>query len=115
MQLIALPLAGGGGSNTQALTAPTGLTATTASGSEIDLSWTGSTDNVGVAAYLVERCPGSNCANFAQIASVPGATTVYSDTGLVPASTYTYRVRATDVATLDSAYSSTASATTNME
>lgn len=112
MQMIALSLAGGGGSNTQALTAPTGLTAVAASSSEVDLSWTGSTDNTGVAGYLIERCPGLACTSFVQIASVPAGTTLYSDLGLAPSTTYSYRVRATDVATLESAYSANATATT---
>ena len=112
MQMMALPLAGGGGSNTQALTAPVGLAATVASANEIDLSWTGSTDNTGVTAYLIERCPGNGCQNFAQIISVPATTTTYSDSNLAPATTYRYRVRASDVATLESAYSATATATT---
>ena len=83
-----------------------------ASANEIDLSWTGSTDNTGVTAYLIERCPGNGCQNFAQITSVPATTTTYSDSNLAPATTYRYRVRASDVATLESAYSATATATT---
>jgi hypothetical protein len=112
MQLVALRLAGGGDTNTQALTAPSGLTDSAASGSQINLGWTGSTDNIGVTAYLIERCAGASCGNFAQIGSVPAALTNYSDTAVLPATTYTYRVRATDVATLTSAYSATASAVT---
>jgi Fibronectin type III domain len=112
MQMIALPLAGGGGTNAQALTAPTGLTATVASNSEIDLSWTGSTDNIGVTGYLIERCGGGACTNFVQIASVPPALTTYNDSGLAPSATYTYRVRATDMATLEGAYSVAATAST---
>jgi hypothetical protein len=111
MQFVALRLAGGSDSNTQALTAPSGLTATTTSSSQVNLSWTGSTDNIGVSGYLVERCAGTGCPNFIQVANVPGGTS-YSDTGLAPSTTYTYRVRATDVATLTSAYSTAAAATT---
>jgi hypothetical protein len=107
-----LRLAGGGDTNTQALTAPSGLTANAASGSQVNLSWAGSTDNIGVTAYLIERCAGASCGNFAQIGSVPAALTSYSDTAVLPATTYTYRVRATDVATLMSAYSATAGAVT---
>jgi chitodextrinase len=50
-------------------TAPTNLTAVTASSSQINLNWTASTDNVGVTAYYVERCSGAGCSNFAQIGS----------------------------------------------
>src|SRR6202162_104135 len=88
-------------------TAPTNLTAAV-SGTQINLSWTASTDNVGVTGYKVERCQGSRCTTFAQIAT-PTATT-YSDTGLA-AGNYSYRVRATDAAGNLSAYSNVASAT----
>src|SRR5439155_493520 len=39
--------------------APMGLTATAASATQITLSWTASTDDVGVTGYRVERCPGA--------------------------------------------------------
>ena len=66
--------------DTQPPTAPTNLTATAISGSQINLSWTASTDNVGVTGYLVERCQGAGCNNFAQIGTTVGTT--YNDTGL---------------------------------
>ena len=37
-------------------------------------SWTAATDNVGVTGYLVERCQGAGCTNFAQIATPTGTT-----------------------------------------
>src|SRR5205823_4145627 len=80
--------------DTQAPTAPTNLTAA-ASASQINLSWTASTDNVAVTGYMVERCQGASCATFAQIATP--TTTTFSDTGLGVGS-YSYRVRATDAA-----------------
>ena len=58
----------GGSQDTTAPTQPGTLTANAASGSEVDLSWGASTDNVGVTGYLVERCSGTGCTNFAQIA-----------------------------------------------
>jgi chitodextrinase len=91
-------------------TAPTNLTATVASTSQINLAWTASTDNVGVTGYKVERCSGAACVNFAQIAT-PTATT-FNDTGLTASTSYSYRVRANDAAGNNSAYSNTASATT---
>ena len=90
--------------------APTGLGATAASGAQINLAWTAATDDVGVTGYFVERCQGASCSGFAQIAT-PGATN-YSDTGLTDATSYSYRVRATDAAGNLGAYSGTASATT---
>ena len=63
---------------------------------QINLAWTAATDNVGVTGYRVERCQGAGCTNFAQIAT-PTATS-YNDTGLTAATSYSYRVRATDAA-----------------
>ena len=96
--------------DTQAPTSPTNLSATAISSSQINLSWTQSTDNVGVAGYQVERCQGSGCATFTQIASPAG--TSYSDAGLSTNSSYSYRVRAVDAAGNPSGYSTVASATT---
>jgi hypothetical protein len=96
--------------DTQPPTTPTNLAATAISGSQIDLSWTASTDNVGVTGYLVERCAGVGCTNFARTLTVTGTT--YSDTGLVPNTSYTYQVKATDAAGNFSPYSNTATATT---
>jgi len=96
--------------DTQPPTAPGSLTAVATSGSQIDLLWTASADNVGVSGYLVERCQGAACSNFAQIGTVMGTT--FHDTGLPSSTTCTYRVRATDAAGNLSPYSNTASATT---
>ena len=98
------------GQDTTPPTAPSNLTATAASASQINLSWTASTDNVGVTGYLVERCSGAGCSNFAQIGTPPS--TSFSDTGLTASTSYSYRVRATDAAGNLSAYSNTATATT---
>ena len=42
----------------------TGLTATAVSATQITLSWTAATDNVGVTGYRVERCQGASCSSF---------------------------------------------------
>ena len=82
--------------------------------SQVNLSWTASTDNVGVTGYLIERCQGASCSNFAQIAAPAGTGTTYSDTGPLTASTsYSYQVRAVDAAGNKGAYSNVASATTS--
>jgi chitodextrinase len=95
--------------DTQPPSAPATLTATAVSGSQINLSWSASTDNVGVTGYLVEReNPGST--TFTQIATATGTT--YNDTALTAGSTYSYRVRATDAAGNLSGYSPVSSATT---
>jgi len=91
-------------------TAPGGLTAAVASATQVNLTWTAATDNVGVAGYRVERCVGAGCTNFLEIAA-PTATT-FGDTGLSAGTTYNYRVRASDAAGNLSGYSNLASAAT---
>ncbi len=99
-----------GAPDTTPPSAPTGLNATTVAFDRVDLGWTGSTDNVGVAAYRVERCIGTGCTGFAEIAA-PTATTV-SDTGVTTATTYRYRVRAADASANLSGYSNIIEVTT---
>jgi hypothetical protein len=84
-------------------TAPSGLAATPAGETAIDLSWTASTDNVGVAGYRIYR-------NGIQVATTTG--TSYADTGLAAATTYSYSVTAYDEAGNDSPASDTVTATT---
>jgi len=96
--------------DTTAPTAPTGLTATAASTTQINLTWAASADDVGVTSYRVERCLGTSCTNFVEIAA-PAATS-FSDTGLTAETSYSYRVRATDAAGNLSGYSNVASGTT---
>jgi chitodextrinase len=94
----------------QGPSAPTNLTATVVSGTQINLNWVAATDNVAVTGYRVERCTGVSCTTFAQVATPTVIT--YSDVGLVSATSYSYRVRAVDAAGNLGAYSSTVSATT---
>ncbi|MFA6494660.1 MAG: fibronectin type III domain-containing protein, partial [Candidatus Paceibacterota bacterium] len=54
---------------------------------QLNLSWSASTDNVGVTGYKIYR-------NDVQIGTT--ATLAYSDTGLSPATSYTYKVAAYD-------------------
>ncbi|MCI0528195.1 MAG: fibronectin type III domain-containing protein, partial [Nitrospira sp.] len=93
-------------------TVPSDLMATVVSSDQINLSWTASTDNVGVTGYRLERCQGAGCTSFAQIATL--ATTNYNDTGLTASTNYSYRVRAVDAALNLSAYSNIASGTTQL-
>jgi chitodextrinase len=92
-------------------TVPTGFTATASGNAQINLSWTASSDNVAVTAYLLERCLGSGCSSFSQIASLGNVS--YSDTSLAAGTSYTYRVRARDAANNLSDYSTQASAITS--
>ncbi|MDF0645985.1 MAG: fibronectin type III domain-containing protein [Nitrospira sp.] len=82
---------------------PTSLTASTPSGTQVNLSWPTSTDNIGVTGYQVERCQGAGCSSFALVASP--TTTSYADTGLSSGATYNYRVRARDAVGNFSPYS----------
>jgi hypothetical protein len=90
-------------------TAPSNLTSTATSSSQIDLAWTDNATNE-TAQYL-ERCTGVGCTNFAQIISLPAGATNYADTGLTAGTSYSYRVRAHGT-TGDSAYSNIAAAIT---
>lgn len=77
---------------------PTGLTVTPTSPTQMNLSWTASTDNVGVTGYIVERCQGVACVSFAAVATVSGAPpiTTYQDTDVISTTAYRYRIRAQD-------------------
>jgi fibronectin type 3 domain-containing protein len=93
------------------ISAPGGLAATAASSSQINLSWTASTETGGaIASYLVERCTGAACTTFARIGT--STTTTYTDTGLTASTSYSYRVRVKDAAGNTGPYSATASGTT---
>src|SRR5206468_23690 len=70
-------------------TTPIGLTAAVAGSSGANLSWSASTDNVGVTGYIVRR-------NGVQVATP--ATTSFADTGLSAATTYSYTAAARDAA-----------------
>src|SRR6185295_10298481 len=96
--------------DTTAPSAPGALTTTAASSTQVNLSWTASTDNVGVAGYRVERCTGNGCTSFAQIASVTASS--FGDPGLLSGTTYGFRVMAFDAAGNLSAYSNISYGTT---
>jgi chitodextrinase len=68
---------------------PANLQGTGASASQINLTWTASTDNVGVTGYRVYR-------NGSQVGTTAGAS--YFDTGLSEATSYSYTVAAYDAA-----------------
>jgi chitodextrinase len=83
-------------------TQPGGFKAAPVDASRVALSWTASTDNVGVAGYRVFR-------GGVQVATVTG--TNFTDTGLTPSTSYAYQVSAFDAAGNTSTAAS-ASATT---
>lgn len=91
--------------DTEAPTAPSNLTASNTTQSSTDLSWTASTDNVGVTEYDIYR-------DGTYLASVSGSITNYQVTGLSPNTTYTFSVIARDTANNQSASSNTVDVTT---
>jgi chitinase/chitodextrinase len=92
-------------SDTQAPTVPTNLAAGTITASSVALSWTASTDNVGIAGYKVYR-------GTTVIATTTGTATTYTDTTAAPATTYQYKVAAYDAAGNVSAATSPITVTT---
>lgn len=91
-------------------TSPSGLTGVAFSFQQVNLSWTGSTDDVGVTGYEIEGCNGSGCSNYTLLFTV--AVTRYGIISLAGSSTYNFRVRARDAAGNLSGYSNIATATT---
>ncbi|MFQ3561044.1 glycosyl hydrolase family 18 protein, partial [Streptomyces gramineus] len=101
---ISLDGPGGGGSDSQAPTAPTNLASTGKTSSSVSLSWSAATDNVGVTAYDVYR--GSTLAT-----SVSGTSATVG--GLSASTAYTFTVKARDAAGNVSAASNAVSVTTD--
>lgn len=83
---------------------PTNATATAGSG-QVDVAWSATTDNVGVAGYTVYR-------DGAVLATVNGSVLSYADTTVLPETTYSYTVDAFDAAGNHSAPSAPATVTT---
>jgi parallel beta-helix repeat protein len=87
----------------QAPSVPLNLKATASSPTEIDLSWSASTDNLGVTGYKIYR-------NNTQIGNI--ASTTYTDSVLSPGTSYTYTIVATDAVGNASVASTADTATT---
>lgn len=76
------------------LTAPTDLTATGTSATQIQLSWR---DNAGTEdGFRIERCQGTGCSDFATVATVGHDVTTFTDRGLARNTRYSYRLQAFD-------------------
>ena len=82
-------ISSGGGSDTEAPTAPANLSASNVTENSADLGWDASTDNVGVDHYTIYQ-DGSSVATTSN--------TSYSVTGLSASTTYTFTVKAEDAA-----------------
>lgn len=97
--------------DTQAPSVPTNVKAASAGKSQVNVSWTASADNVGVAAYDVYRTTGTITA--AKVATVN--TTSYGDTGLAAGTQYKYYIIARDNAGNASGKSAMATAKTDTD
>ncbi|MEU9173431.1 carbohydrate binding domain-containing protein [Streptomyces sp. NPDC048420] len=95
---------GGGGSDTQAPSAPGSLRSAGKTSSSVSLAWNASSDNVGVTAYDIYS--GAN-----QVLSVSGTSATVS--GLAASTSYTFTVKARDAAGNVSAASNSVSVTTD--
>jgi cellulose 1,4-beta-cellobiosidase len=89
-------------------TAPSNLASTGKTDTSVSLSWTASTDNVGVTAYDIY-------AGSTLVKTVTGTppTTSTTVTGLTPSTTYSFTVKARDAANNTSAASNAVTVTTN--
>lgn len=99
-----LNTSGGGGGDTTAPSQVSGLSATAASSSQINLAWSAATDNVAVTGYKIYRA--------GALVHTNGNTLTYSDTGLTASTSYSYQVSAIDAAGNEGTKSTAASATT---
>lgn len=90
--------------DTQAPTTPTGLAVSTVAHNSVTLTWSASTDNVGVAGYEIYR--------DGALAGTVGAVTTYTDAGRSASTTYAYKVRAKDGSNNLSGFTSEVQATT---
>src|SRR5207302_1451465 len=97
--------AGGATGDSQAPSVPTGLAGSAPSANQVNLSWSASTDNVGVSGYTVYR--GGH-----GVGTVGGTTLSYSDETVAPSTTCSYAVDAFDAAGNHSAPSAAASVAT---
>ncbi len=89
--------------------APTGLTASAASSSQINLSWTDTSSNE--SGFKIERS--SATSGWVHIWTLGVNATTYANTGLAASTAYSFRVRAYNTTSGDSGYSNTATATTS--
>ncbi|HEX6848726.1 MAG TPA: PQQ-dependent sugar dehydrogenase [Chitinophagaceae bacterium] len=92
--------------DTQAPTAPTNLAATNISASSLTLTWTASTDNVGVTGYDIYQ-------NGLKINPSNVTSTSFNVSGLTASTSYDYFVKAKDAAGNQSAASATINVITN--
>ncbi len=95
--------------DTQAPTAPTGLTVTAHTATSATLTWSASSDNTGVVSYTAYAGTGTGGASGCTQVTATGCTV----TGLTPQSAYAFTVKARDAAGNTSAASTAATVTTS--
>lgn len=86
-------------------TTPTNVLATPIAPTQIDVSWTASTDDLAVSGYEIFR-------DSIFHATVTAPTVFYNDTGLTPSTTYSYEVRAFDSSSFYSPFGTSSATTT---
>lgn len=91
--------------DTVAPSTPTGVTVISNQATQVSFNWNASTDNIGVTGYRIYR-------NGSLIATLSAGILNYTDSGVVPSTTYSYRVQAFDAAGNSSAQSTAVQVTT---
>ena len=82
--------------------APTNLVANAVSSTQVNLSWADNSNNE--TRFVVGRCNGSSCDNFAELSTVNANLTTYTDSSVQPSSSYRYRVLAYSGTTVATSY-----------
>ncbi|HLK50464.1 MAG TPA: Ig-like domain-containing protein, partial [Bryobacteraceae bacterium] len=108
MQMVAFAGASSGNSDSTPPSVPTGLSAADVSSSQINLSWSASTDPDNSSSQLTYGV----FRNGTRIATTPAGSTAWADAGLTASTTYTYTVCAYDPAGNRSAQTAAVSAAT---
>ncbi|HYM53041.1 MAG TPA: DNRLRE domain-containing protein, partial [Candidatus Dormibacteraeota bacterium] len=90
-QLVVISGGGPPPGDTEDPTMPGNLQATAPLSTQVHLTWTASTDNVGVTGYTIYR-------NGSVATTVGGTVTGWDDNGRTPSTTYTYAIEAFDAA-----------------
>ena len=92
---------------------PPTLAASPVTSTQIDLSWSGATDSVGIGSYRIYRVdPIDGTTVLGLLTTVSGSVFSYVDAGRTPSTTYCYQVTAVDLSSNQSDPSNVACATT---
>jgi chitodextrinase len=106
---VTVTTTGSGGGDTQAPSVPANLTGSGVTSSGVNLSWSASTDNVGVTGYNVLRRQGTS-GTYTQVGTSTGTT--FAATGLTASTQYQFVVTARDAAGNTSGQSGAVTVTT---